>query len=377
MVDQGKMEYNLASLFDTERLEAFPDSCKSVPVRRRSSTMYGYRTSTECSDTESENGTFASGLFLSEEDGAVAEVLGKDDTQVLCSDLEKSITDSLVQDRDNWKAKAKAYGTTFDAHRSFRGSAYADLHLPVDVVARLNYLEREYTRLRTENADLKNTLRASKRENVVLNEESAGKSRKLKGAKKNFRQAKNAAKHEEEKAKSAVHDKNQRLASERKMRKERNDALAAYEEQKKISEELRVELEVERCGRPHLREDGTEADETTVVVPIEFKIDRADFRKLVIVFDSNQMKITDELERWYKQWKKPKEVVVPGSELVEDERKKIRIGADIYADSNKWWGRVDRELGVTETGAEHDGWVSKRGLLNICRHAQASYNSTE
>jgi hypothetical protein len=212
------------------------------------------------------------------------------------------------------------------------------------------------------------------RENLMLFEENTGKSRKLKGANKKVKNAKDVAGKEEAKAKGAVNEKIQRQAAERKMKLERNEALAELQKYKKMSEDLGAELKIERAGRPHLREDGVEEDYITVVIPVEFRIHRGDFRKLAMILDSNQMKIVDGFKKWYKEWKKPKDekVKVVGADYVDDKKKKFKIGIDISDDTDGF----QQDSRIPETGAEHDGWRSKRGLEAICRQAQAGANSS-
>ncbi|PSN66335.1 hypothetical protein BS50DRAFT_677566 [Corynespora cassiicola Philippines] len=282
----------------------------------------------------------------------------------------------LEKESKDWKDKEDYYEKIVENLRGeLKKRAPTQTILPMDVVARLNRLERDNQLLRAENSELKNELNSAERDNAVLCHENTGKSKKLRGANKKVEKAKNVAGKEEEKAKSAVQDKNHRLTSERKMRKERNKALANYEEQKKTSEDLRAELKIERSGRPHLREDGTESDETTVAIPIEFKIHRAHFKDLVAIFESNQMVLKDKFTRWYEEWEKPKEVrQVVGANYVEDDRKKTRIGMDLYEDFIE--GVEDRYMGLTPTGAEHDGKRSKRSLEAICRQNKARYNNS-
>ncbi|ORY17153.1 hypothetical protein BCR34DRAFT_661114 [Clohesyomyces aquaticus] len=176
-----------------------------------------------------------------------------------------------------------------------------------DIAARLNRLEFENQRLRSENAELQEKYGKAERENAVLFYENVSQSKKLKGANKKVEKAKVVVVKEEEKAKHAVNDKNHRLASERKMRKERNDALAAFQEQKKISGDLRAQLMVEQSGHPHLRDNGNTEDVTTLVIPVEVEIHRADFIKLNLVFESTQMKVKDQFNQFYEQWKRPEE----------------------------------------------------------------------
>lgn len=61
------------------------------------------------------------------------------------------------------------------------------------------------------------------------------------------------------------------------MKKERNDTLAALQEQKRINEGLCAELLVEQSGNPHTRDTATDPNNITVVIPIQFEICRTNF----------------------------------------------------------------------------------------------------
>jgi hypothetical protein len=49
---------------------------------------------------------------------------------------------------------------------------------------------------------------------------------------------------------------------------------------------------------------------------------------------------------------------------VDDEKKKAKIYEDL----------IEMPGGYMETGAEHDGWHSKRAVEAVCRHAETRYN---
>ncbi|KAF1941463.1 hypothetical protein EJ02DRAFT_455129, partial [Clathrospora elynae] len=232
-----------------------------------------------------------------------AEKREKDDGHACAHD---SIT-TLVRERDALKAQAEDHAKMIgrlDRRISSKDAAQSDI--PVDAVRRLNRLESEIARLRSENTQLKETITAIEFENINLGNKNDGKSRKLKGAQKKVKNAKDVAEQKEEKAKGAVHDKQRHVSSERKMKKERNGALAASQEQMKINEKLRAELEVEQCGAPHMRDTATNPNNTVAVIPIELDVRRTDFQSLLIVFESNQMSIAESFKVWYKEWKKPK-----------------------------------------------------------------------
>jgi chromosome segregation ATPase len=166
----------------------------------------------------------------------------------------RAIIASLSRERDAWKARAEQQELVI-AELDRRVSKDLDkTDLPADVVRRLNRLESEITCLRSDNSQLKHDLQATEHENVNLGNQNEGKARKLKGANKKVMNAKDVASKEEEKAKGAKDDKQRHLASERKMKKERNDALAVLQKEEKISTDLRGELEVEQSGAPYMRD---------------------------------------------------------------------------------------------------------------------------
>jgi hypothetical protein len=80
-----------------------------------------------------------------------------------------------------------------------------------------------------------------------LSNQNYGKTRELNDANKEARNAKNmaAGKDEGGEAKDAQDDKQRHLASERRMKWERGDALAAMQEQSKHNRHARPKLEVE------------------------------------------------------------------------------------------------------------------------------------
>jgi len=173
---------------------------------------------------------------------------------------------------------------------------------------------------------------------------------------------------EEEKAKDAQGDKQRHLASERRMKKERGDALAALQQQRKLNGDLRAELEVEQSGAPHMRDVAADPNNTTAIIPIQFDIRRTDVQPMTRVLESHQMNLTERFKEWYKDWKKAStsEVCkVVGSEGVNDEKKKLE---KLYGDM------VEMPDGYMETAAEHDGWRSKRAVQAVCHHAEARHN---
>lgn len=304
---------------------------------------------------------------------------GEDEVVGMTDLFEKSALQDLVDERDAWKLKAEEGAILIEKlEKRQRLKTRNDPTLARDAASHLNSLERENQRLKTENKQLKENLRETEGEKVYLSHENHDKANKLRGANKKVHKEKDTANKEKEKAKSAVNDKNARLKAERNWRKERNDALAALEEMRKVNEQLRAELEIEKSGYPHMREDGTEQDYTTVVIPIQFKIHRGDYLGLQRIFDVNRMKLTDQLENWYTQWKKAKRAqsnVVGANYVPENKAKKIRVGEHLYDDMIESTEAANGGVYIPQTGAEHDGWRSKRGLSDICRNVQADYNS--
>lgn len=185
---------------------------------------------------------------------------------------------SLKTERDTFKAQVDDQKRTNENLDRSISKDFSNSVLPMDVVRRLNRLEVEVTRLQSENSQLKSDLQANAYRNFNLSNQNDRKSRKLKGANKKVKNAKEVAGNEEEKAKDAVGDKQRHLASERKMMKERNDALAALQEQRKMNADLRAELDVERSGVPHMRDTAEDYNNTVAVIPIEFDFRRVDFQ---------------------------------------------------------------------------------------------------
>ncbi|KAJ4372540.1 Trafficking protein particle complex subunit 31 [Didymella sp. IMI 355093] len=85
--------------------------------------------------------------------------------------------------------------------------AAVDVDLPAEVARRVKSLENEVERYRTKNKDLRAGLKYAQSEVIDLQDEVAGQKDKLKGASKNVRNAMDVTGKEEERAKSAVHDK--------------------------------------------------------------------------------------------------------------------------------------------------------------------------
>ena len=372
-------DLNLGAMFDDETHEALSPSSTTSVMQMKQEDIPG----NEGMDMVVENMNENTGLeeFIEDphENMGNGQIEGLADMFDENSSVHQStLTETLSNERNErieWKKKDQEYEKTIQKlHQRLAGKYESQPDLTIEVVNRINHLERENQRLQSKVTECEEKSEKYERDNIVLYNENTDKTKKLKGAKKKIVKAKSIVGKEEEKAKTAVNDKNNRLTSERKMRKERNEALASFEEQKKICEDLRAQLTVEQAGHPHLREDGTEEDHTTVVIPIEFKIHRGDFRTLGMVFESNQMKIKDAWKIWYKELKKPGSggamAAGPTYENAWNENK-IKFRTEIEGSSND----LEAEGSFPVTGAEHDGWRSKRSLDSICRQAQASHNN--
>lgn len=286
----------------------------------------------------------------------------------------EAVIRSLIKERDDLQAQVKEQASTIEQlERRIYAKVATDAQLPVDVVRRLNRLESDTQHLRKENTRLNENLKAAESETATLRDTIAEKSQKVKGALKKTKNAKEVAGKVEEKAKEAVNDKQQRLASERKMRIERNDALAALTEQRKIAVDLRAELRLEQSGKPHLRDtEGTRSNYTTVVIPIEFKIHRGDYMKTLTRLRSRPNYFVDRVKVWYEKWTSTQE---EKDEEGEEEYAEDSDGDGLdYENENKLYGGMV-EGGDMMTGAEHDSWRSMRGLKAVGRKAQAQYGT--
>jgi hypothetical protein len=140
----------------------------------------------------------------------------------------------LVHERDDSKERAEKYmRASENLERRVHKKTVPELNFPQDVVRRLTRLENENKLLQDENARLGENLGALQCENAALQDEISGQKHKIQGAGKRVRDAKDMAGKEEAKAKDAVHNKQQRVLSERKMKTERNEARAEFEKYKK------------------------------------------------------------------------------------------------------------------------------------------------
>ncbi|KAF2633036.1 hypothetical protein BU25DRAFT_471224 [Macroventuria anomochaeta] len=157
---------------------------------------------------------------------------------------------SLLRECDLYKAEAAKHKKSYEElERRVYERAIEDKNLPAEVVRRMNRLENEIERYRVEIKELRKNLKAAESEMATFQDKIAGQKNKLKEAGKKVRNAKDFAGKQEEKAKSVVHDKQLRASSERKMRQERNEAVAEVASLTRLCDDLQVALKVERYGR--------------------------------------------------------------------------------------------------------------------------------
>ncbi|KAF2678532.1 hypothetical protein K458DRAFT_348231, partial [Lentithecium fluviatile CBS 122367] len=282
--------------------------------------------------------------------------------------LEERIME-LTKERNQWKTLAEDSVVRIGVLEKRIASKSASAPpLDPDVVSRLNRLEQENRQLLSKNLNLEEEVCDLKREKALLCDDNKGKSRKLKGASKKVKNAKDVAVKEKEKADDAVHERNLRLKSERDSRKELKAEKGKVANCEKTIANLEADLHIERSGRPHLRNDGSNADETVVAFSVEFRIYRQHFPKLKGMLECKRMVTTEELVNWYGQWKKPQDekVTIVGATYIES--KKNGIAGDTYGDDH------DQLKDCPQTGVEHDGWRSKRGLEAICRQAMDAHS---
>jgi chromosome segregation ATPase len=237
----------------------------------------------------------------------------------------------------------------------------------------LHRLENELERQQAENKQLRERLKISESEVATLQDEVASQKNKIKGAGKKVRNAKDFAGKNEEKAKHAVQDKQLRVSSERQMKNERNEAFAKVASLTRMCDELQSDLKEETSGQPHLRKVSTSSDEAVAVIPVELTVQRKHFVSLVPVFESYQISITEETQRWYDEWNKSKDITqqVVGATYIDNEEsdKAASSREELYADM------IELVDGHQQTGAEHNGPRTKRSLETTCRNAEERHNS--
>jgi hypothetical protein len=284
------------------------------------------------------------------------------------------IIKSLIKERDDLHTQVQEQASTIEhLERRVYAKVAADAELPVDVVCRLHRLESECQQLRDRNTRTNENLKAAESETATLRDTIAEKSQKVKGALRKTKNAKEVAGKVEEKAKDAANDKQRHLASERKMRAERNEALAALTQERKITEDLRVELDIEQSGQPHLRDtEGSKSNFTTFVIPIDFRIRRIDHYRTMRRLRSNPSYLDARVQEWYEKWttqQDEKEDADDGDYDEDDDECELEDDSE-----NKLYGGMAKG-GEMKTGAEHDGWRPMRGLQKICRNAAARHNA--
>tara|TARA_R110002003_G_scaffold248_2_gene17636 strand:+ start:42375 stop:43280 length:906 start_codon:yes stop_codon:yes gene_type:complete len=265
---------------------------------------------------------------------------------------------ALIKERDDLQAKLEDHVKTIDQlERRIYSKIAPDALLPADVVRRLHRLKTESHNLRKENAKTKDNLRAAESETATLRDTITEQAQKAKGANK--------------KTKDAVNEKQRHLASERKMRKERNDTLAALSEQEKTTEYLRGELAKARSGKPYLRDtEGPRSQFTTLVVPMEFKIRRLEHMKTLTRLRSRQKYFISMAQQWHETWIAMERENEEDGEVVDGEYEEDYMEDE---EQDMLYGDMV-EGGDVMTGAEHDGWRSMRGLEAACRNAEDRYN---
>jgi chromosome segregation ATPase len=280
---------------------------------------------------------------------------------------------SLIKERDDLQAQVKDQTNTIDhLERRIYTKVAADADLPVDVVRRLNRLESENLQLRGRNTKLNDNLRAAESETATLRDAVAENSQKVKGANKKTKNAKEVAVKGEEKARDAVKNKQAHLASERRMKQERNEAKAALSQERKIAEDLRAELEVEKSSEPHLRDtEGSQSNHTILIVPVSIRIRRADFQRTMARLQQSQKYFLERAQDWYEKW--TGKVQGEGQEDEGDYEKDSDEDELDDEDEDKLYGGMVED-GDMMTGAEHDGRRSMKVLKKICRNAEAHYN---
>ncbi|KAH8624658.1 hypothetical protein IG631_20123 [Alternaria alternata] len=132
-------------------------------------------------------------------------------------------------------------------------------------------------------------------------------------------------KDEGEEAKDAQDDEQRHLASERRMKRERGDALAALQEQSKHNRHSRPKLEVEHFVLLHMRDAATDPKIHCCRPQIQSNIRRIDVQPMMIFLVWHQMNVTEKFREWYKRWRTSaqEERKVFSSEGVNNEKKKL------------------------------------------------------
>lgn len=184
------MSFELDSLFNLDDLEESLSSSVAPNPMDRDNNL----------DTKQED--------EKKNDTAHEEALEDVNFDVLAETALQDKNRTLIGEMKEWKNKAEEYQKV--NHRLYQrltGTYQAQTNVPAELATRLNKMERENQRLRSEMTELKEKVGEVGRENLMLCEENTGKSRKLKGANKKVKNAKYVAGKEEAKAKGAVHER--------------------------------------------------------------------------------------------------------------------------------------------------------------------------
>jgi hypothetical protein len=283
---------------------------------------------------------------------------------------------SLLRDRNYFQKEFSRYKKAYeDLERRVYKNAISDVNLPADLTRRLHRLENDLERQQANNKQLRQRLKISESEVTTLQGEIAGQKNKTKGADKKVRNAKDFADKSEEKARHAVLDKQLRISSERQVKNERNEAFAKVASLTRMCDELQSDLQEETSGKPHLRKISTSSDEAIAVIPIELTILRKHFVSLVPVFESYQIGITEEMQRWYDGWRKSKDTTqeVVGATYIHTEQS----GESAPSLGKLYGDMIELVDGHQQTGAEHNGPRSKRSLETTCRKTGERHNNQD
>jgi chromosome segregation ATPase len=117
-------------------------------------------------------------------------------------------TTKLTKERDYWKSQAEISIVRINTlEKRIASKLTAIPPLDHEVVARLSRLEQENRQLKSKNQNLEDEVRELKTEKSLLCDDNEDKSRKLRGASKKVKNAKDVAIREKEKAGDALHQK--------------------------------------------------------------------------------------------------------------------------------------------------------------------------
>jgi hypothetical protein len=142
---------------------------------------------------------------------------------------------ALMDERDKWRNRTNESAKRIAVlEKRMASKSITGLPLGSDLKARLDHLERENERLKREKLRVEEELQATKMQNASLCNDNDGKSRKLKGANKKVKNAKDVAVKEEEKAKEAAHERDQRLKQQREQQRKLKTAQAEVASKEKI-----------------------------------------------------------------------------------------------------------------------------------------------